>query len=85
MCWNFYWKLMNVLLQNLKKKKDFEVLCPEAGPSLDMHYQGSTYLSLLDKRNEWGNMSSPFLTEPVALWEYLLLHTQTQECCKYNY
>ena len=30
-------------------------------------------------------MSSPFLTEPVALWEHLLLHTQTQECCKYNY
>ena len=23
-------------------------------------------------------MSSPFLTEPVALWEYLSLHTQTQ-------
>ena len=30
-------------------------------------------------------MSSPFLTEPVALWEYLSLHTQTQERCKYNY
>ena len=30
-------------------------------------------------------MSSPFLTEPVVLWEYLSLHTQTQECCKYNY
>ena len=29
-----------------------KVFCPEAGPSLDMHYQGSTYLSLLDKRNE---------------------------------
>ena len=27
-------------------------------------------------------MSSPFLTEPVALWEYLSLHTQTQECRK---
>ena len=23
-------------------------------------------------------MSSAFLTEPVALWEYLSLHTQTQ-------
>ena len=23
-------------------------------------------------------MSSPFLTEPVALWEYLSLHTQTK-------
>ena len=23
-------------------------------------------------------MSSPFLNEPVALWEYLSLHTQTQ-------
>ena len=29
-------------------------------------------------------MSSPFLTEPVALWEYLSLQTQTQECCIYN-
>ena len=29
-----------------------KVFCPEAGPSLDMHYQGSTYLSLLDKRKE---------------------------------
>ena len=62
-----------------------KVFCPEAGPSLDMRYQGSTYLSLLDKRKECGSMSSPFLTEPVALWEYLSLHTQTQECCKYNY
>ena len=62
-----------------------KVFCPEAGPSLNMHYQGSTYLSLLDKRKEWGSISSPFLTEPVALWEYLSLHTQTQECCKYNY
>ena len=62
-----------------------KVFCPEAGPSLEMHYQGSTYLSLLDKRKEWGSMSSPFLTEPVTLWEYLSLHTQTQECCKYNY
>ena len=39
-----------------------------AGPSIDMHYQGNTYLSLLDKRKECGSMSSPFLTEPVALW-----------------
>ena len=62
-----------------------KVICPKASLSLDMHYQGSTYLSLLDKRKEWGSMSSPFLTEPVALWEYLSLHTQTQECCKYNY
>ena len=37
----------------------------------DMHYQDSTYLSLLDKRKERGSMSSPFLTEPVALWEYI--------------
>ena len=29
----------------------YKEFCPEAGPSLDMHYQGSTYLSLLDKRN----------------------------------
>ena len=57
-----------------------KVFCPEAGPYLDMHYQGSTYLSLLDKRKELGSMSSPFLTEPVTLWEYLALHTQTQEC-----
>ena len=28
----------------------YKVFCPEAGPSLDMHYQGSTYLNLLDKR-----------------------------------
>ena len=62
-----------------------KLFCPEAGPSLDMHYQGSAYLSLLDKTKEWGSMSSPFLTEPVALWEYLSLHTQTQECWKYNY
>ena len=27
-----------------------KVFCPEAGPSLDMHYQDSTYLSLLDNR-----------------------------------
>ena len=54
----------------------YKVFCPEAGPSLDMHYQGNTYLSLLDERKEWGSMSSPFLTEPVALWEYLSLHTQ---------
>ena len=25
-----------------------KVFCPEAGPSLGMHYQGSAYLSLLD-------------------------------------
>ena len=55
-----------------------KVICPKASPSLDMHYQGNAYLSLLDKRKEWGNMSSAFLTEPVALWEYLSLHTQTQ-------
>ena len=30
-----------------------KVICPKAGLSLDMHYQGSTYLSLLDKRKEW--------------------------------
>ena len=30
-------------------------------------------------------MLSPFLTEPVALWEYLSLHTHTQECCKFTY
>ena len=30
----------------------YKVFCPDAGPSLDMHYQGSTYLSLLDKRKE---------------------------------
>ena len=29
-----------------------KVFCPEAGPSLDMYYQGRTYLSLLDKRKE---------------------------------
>ena len=29
-----------------------KVFCPEVGLSLDMHYQGSTYLSLLDKRKE---------------------------------
>ena len=29
-----------------------KVFCPEAGPSLDVHYQGGTYLSLLDKRKE---------------------------------
>ena len=28
-----------------------KVFCPEAHLSLDMHYQGSTYISLLDKRN----------------------------------
>ena len=28
------------------------VICPEAGLSLDIHYQGSAYLSLLDKREE---------------------------------
>ena len=55
-----------------------KVICPKAGLFLDIHYQGSAYLSLLDKRKEWGSMSSPFLTEPVALWEYLSLHTQTQ-------
>ena len=45
----------------------YKVLCPEAGPSLDMHYQGSTYLSLLDKRKEWGSMWSISLTEPEVL------------------
>ena len=50
-----------------------KVFCPEEGPSLDMHYHGSVYLSLLDKRKEWGSMSSPFLTEPVVLREYLAL------------
>ena len=62
-----------------------KVFFPEKGPFLDMHYQGSAYLRLLDKRKEWGSMSSPFLTEPVALWEYPSLHTQTQDCCKHNY
>ena len=52
-----------------------KVICPKAGLSLDMHYQASGYLSLLDKRKEWGSMSSPFLTEPLALWEYFSLHT----------
>ena len=27
-----------------------KVICPEAGLSLDMPYQGSAYLSLLDKK-----------------------------------
>ena len=36
------------------------------------------YLSWLDKRKQWGRMSSPFLTEPMTLWEYLSLHTQTR-------
>ena len=44
-----------------------KVICPKAGLSLDMYYQGSAYLSLLDKGKERGSMSSPFLTEPVAL------------------
>ena len=39
-----------------------------------------TYLSLLYKIKKWGSMSSPFLTEPVTLWEYLSLHRH-----KYNY
>ena len=52
-----------------------KVFCTEAGPSLDIHYKGGTYLRLLDKKKEWGSMSSPFITEPVALWEYLSLHT----------
>ena len=30
----------------------YKVICPKAGLSLDMHYKGSVYLSLLDKRNE---------------------------------
>ena len=29
-----------------------KVFCLEAGSSLDMHYQSSTYLSLIDKRKE---------------------------------
>ena len=29
-----------------------KVICPKAGLSLDMQYQGSAYLSLLDKREE---------------------------------
>ena len=29
-----------------------KVICPKAGLSLDMHYQGSAYLSLLDKRKK---------------------------------
>ena len=45
-----------------------KVFSPEAGPSLDMHYQGSTYLSLLDERKEKGNMSSPFLS--LSQWLY---------------
>ena len=31
-----------------------KLFCPEASPFLDMHYHCSTYLSLLDKRREWG-------------------------------
>ena len=38
-----------------------KVIWPKAGLSL----------SLLDKRKEWCSMSSSFLTEPLALWEYL--------------
>ena len=52
----------------------YKVICPKAGLSLDLHYQGSTYLSLLDKIKEWGSISGPFLSEPVTLWEYLSLH-----------
>ena len=40
------------------------VFCPKAGPSLDMHHQGSTYHSFLDKGEERGSMPIPFLTEP---------------------
>ena len=54
-----------------------KVICLKAGVSLDMHYQSSAYLSLLDKRKEWGSMSSPSFTESVVLWEYLSLHTNT--------
>ena len=44
------------------------------------HWHNVPLLSapVLDKRKEWGSMSSPFLTEPVALWEHLSLHTQTR-------
>ena len=64
----------------VKSKSMFvcKVICPKAGLSLDMHYQGSAYLSLLNKRKERGSMPSPFLTESVALWEYLSMHTQTR-------
>ena len=73
--------IVNIISQCLTLSS---VFCPEAGPSLDMHHQGSTYLSFLGKGEESGSMPIPFLTEPVALWEYLSLHTQTQEFCKYN-
>ena len=29
-----------------------KVICPKAGLSFDMHYQGSAYFSLLEKREE---------------------------------
>ena len=47
-----------------------KVFCPKAGPSL----QGSTYLSLLDKKKEWGSISNPFLTEPVRRTTFYKLH-----------
>ena len=43
------WPVMGIPLPFMHVCK---VFCPEAGPSLDMHYQGSAYLSLLDKRKE---------------------------------
>ena len=47
------------------------VFCPEAGPSLDMHHQGSTYLSFLGK----GEVVCQFLSS-LSL-PCLSLHTQT--------
>ena len=52
-----------VTIQKYVCKYACQVFCQEAGPSLVMHYQSSAYLRLLDKRKEWGSMSSPFLIQ----------------------
>ena len=51
-----------------------KIICPEAGLSLDMHYRDSTSVYWTKERSE---VVCPFLTEPVALQEYLPSHTDT--------
>ena len=56
------------------------VFCPEAGPSLDMHYQGSTSQFTRQKKGvRRGLHFTKATSEPVALWEYLSLHTLTHK------
>ena len=65
-----------------------KVFCPEECLSLEMHYRRSTYSISVYKTKERSEVVRQVLSS-LSQWPYGNIfhceHTQTQECCKYNY